>query len=145
MKKWRNPLRTQLAALIVALAAGFSFDAIACRLLEVVDDARCPCERSAGEGYLICNPRVRAHIKAATVPTIQIPPAIPRCRKLWRRAPQDRPHQRGYLCPDHAMLDPVHRISNVVQRVRQRECENPAGGAAIIPPLPPGAGSAAQR
>jgi hypothetical protein len=42
MRKWRSPLRTQLAALIVALAAGFSVDAIACRLLEVLDDDPLP-------------------------------------------------------------------------------------------------------
>ncbi len=34
MKKWRS----QLAALIVALAAGLSVDAIACRLLRALDD-----------------------------------------------------------------------------------------------------------
>lgn len=51
MKKWRNPLRAphldsthaaELAAIIVALAAGFSVDAIACRLLEVLDDDPLP-------------------------------------------------------------------------------------------------------
>ncbi|BBZ39448.1 hypothetical protein MCNS_25110 [Mycobacterium conspicuum] len=42
MKKWRNPLRTQLAALIVALAAGSSVDAIACRLLQALDDDPLP-------------------------------------------------------------------------------------------------------
>jgi hypothetical protein len=47
MKKWRSHLRTphfdaahvaEFAALIVALAAGLSVDAIACRLLRVLDD-----------------------------------------------------------------------------------------------------------
>ncbi len=47
MKKWHSHLRTphvdgahaaQLAAVVVALAAGFSVDAIACRLLRVLDD-----------------------------------------------------------------------------------------------------------
>jgi hypothetical protein len=51
MKKWRNELRAphldgthaaELAAIIVALAAGFSVDAIACRLLEVLDDDPLP-------------------------------------------------------------------------------------------------------
>ncbi len=51
MKKWRNHLRTphidtthaaELAALIVALAAGLSIDAIACRLLRVLDDDPLP-------------------------------------------------------------------------------------------------------
>jgi hypothetical protein len=50
-RKWRNPLRAphldsthaaELAAIIVALAAGFSVDAIACRLLEVLDDDPLP-------------------------------------------------------------------------------------------------------
>ena len=47
MKKWRHHLRTphiapahaaELAALILALALGLSVDAIACRLLRVLDD-----------------------------------------------------------------------------------------------------------
>ena len=51
MKKWRNHLRTphiapahaaELAALILALAAGLSVDAIACRLLRVLDDDPLP-------------------------------------------------------------------------------------------------------
>jgi len=50
MKKWRNPLRThlasahatELAALVVALAAGLSVDAIACRLMQDLDDDPLP-------------------------------------------------------------------------------------------------------
>jgi hypothetical protein len=51
MKKWRNLLPTfhrdsahaaELAALIVALAAGFSVDTLACRLLRVLDDDPLP-------------------------------------------------------------------------------------------------------
>lgn len=46
-QKWRNPVRAlhldrahaaELAAILVALAAGLSIDAIACRLLQVLDD-----------------------------------------------------------------------------------------------------------
>jgi hypothetical protein len=49
-QKWRNPLRTnlagaraaELAALVVALAAGLSVDAIACRLMQNLDDDPLP-------------------------------------------------------------------------------------------------------
>jgi hypothetical protein len=46
-QKWRNPLRNphhaaELAALVVALAAGLSVDAIACRLMQNLDDDPLP-------------------------------------------------------------------------------------------------------
>src|SRR5260370_29424293 len=51
--------------------------------------------------------------------------------------PEHRPDQCGYLSPQHAVLYAVHRVGDVVQRVRQRQGQHPAAGAAMIAALPP--------
>src|SRR4029077_10564818 len=58
-------------------------------------------------------------------------------RETFGVAPQHRPDQFGYLGPQHAMLHPAHRVSDVVERVRQRQAHEPVAGAAMIATLPP--------
>src|SRR5271163_734102 len=52
-------------------------------------------------------------------------------------APEDRPNQRGYPCPQHAVVDAIHRVGDVVQPIRQAQRQHPSADTTMIMALPP--------
>ena len=73
------------------------------------------------KSHVMCSPRLRTQSEGSEAAPNQTPNGDGQVHEAFCIPAEYRPDQGGQLRPQHAMLYPVHRVGDVVERIGQRQ------------------------